>query len=134
MDATSRSRRLLLARHIIHHPRGFPLVFAGPRQIHRRAVSTFLDVSPTRENHWRALALFGRNVASYKFALGQALLELKDCPDDRVQLENLALPYATALCTHLKTAPSRSRASRANSSTDAVISTKASSTKTSFAM
>ena len=40
----------------------------GNRTIHRRAaVARF---------HRRALILFGRNVASYKFALGQSLLEL----------------------------------------------------------
>jgi hypothetical protein len=31
----------------------------------------FLEVQPSIENYWRALILFGRNVASYKFALGR---------------------------------------------------------------
>ena len=65
----------------------------------------FLDVQPTTENHWRALCLFGRNVATYKFALGRALLELRGRPDDRVSLEDLALPFATGVCEHLQTAP-----------------------------
>ena len=29
----------------------------------------FVDVEPTLENYWRAIILFGRNTASYKFAL-----------------------------------------------------------------
>jgi hypothetical protein len=65
----------------------------------------FLQVQPTTENHWRALCLFGRNVASYKFALGRALLEARDRPSDLVPLEELALPFALAICEHLKNAP-----------------------------
>jgi hypothetical protein len=40
----------------------------------------FLEVQPSVENCWRALILFGLNVASYKFALGKALLELRGAP------------------------------------------------------
>ena len=69
------------------------------------AMSHFLDVQPSLENHWRALILFGRNVASYKFALGKALLELRAAPGDLVRLEDLALPYARSLCEHLQHAP-----------------------------
>lgn len=65
----------------------------------------FLDVNPTRDNYWRALCLFGRNVATYKFALGDALLGLRSRSDDRVSLEELALPFASTICEHLKTAP-----------------------------
>ena len=69
-------------------------------------MTNFLDVQPTVENRWRALLLFGRNVATYKFALGRALLQLREIePDDRIPLEELALPYAHAICEHLKNAP-----------------------------
>lgn len=71
----------------------------------RVQMSTFLEVEPTIDNHWRALVLFGRNVATYKFALGRALLGLRDRDDDLVSLEELALPYARAICEHLQTAP-----------------------------
>ena len=37
------------------------------------AVATFAGETPTADSHWRALIFFGRNVASYKFALGHAL-------------------------------------------------------------
>ncbi len=65
-------------------------------------MTDFLDVQPTLENHWRALVLFGRNVATYKFALGRALLEAKDRGDERISLEELALPFASAICEHLE--------------------------------
>jgi hypothetical protein len=65
----------------------------------------FLNVVPTTENRWRALILLGRNTASYKFALGRALLELKSSPGDLLTLEELALPFALRLCDHLKLAP-----------------------------
>jgi type I restriction enzyme M protein len=32
----------------------------------------FTEVQPSLENHWRSIILFGRNVASYKFALGKS--------------------------------------------------------------
>jgi hypothetical protein len=39
-------------------------------------VTAFTETTPTLENFWRSIILFGRNVASYKFALGKSLLEL----------------------------------------------------------
>lgn len=68
-------------------------------------MTTFLEINPTAENHWRAIVLFGRNVASYKFALGEALLRLAAQPSDLIRLDDLALPYARALCQHLRSAP-----------------------------
>jgi hypothetical protein len=65
----------------------------------------FLDIQPTVENRWRALVLFGRNVATYKFALGRVLLGFADRADDLVPLDEIALPYALAICDHLKAAP-----------------------------
>lgn len=65
----------------------------------------FLDVQPSIENHWRALILFGRNVASYIFSLGKALLELRAAPGDLVTLEELALPFTRSICEHLRSAP-----------------------------
>ena len=65
----------------------------------------FLDTLPTTENRWRALILLGRNTASYKFALGKALLNLKATPGDLLRLDELALPFALCLCDHLKISP-----------------------------
>jgi hypothetical protein len=41
-------------------------------------VNRFTETTPTRENVWRSIILFGLNVASYKFAFGKSLLELAD--------------------------------------------------------
>jgi hypothetical protein len=41
------------------------------------------------EDYWRGIVLFGRNVASYKFALAASLLELKPASGDLVRLEDL---------------------------------------------
>ena len=46
--------------------------------------------------------LFGGNVASYKFALAGALLEIGDGPEP-VSLDDLALPFATRVAEHLRT-------------------------------
>jgi hypothetical protein len=75
-------------------------------------MTDFLAKSPTLDTNWRAVVLFGRNVASYKFALAKTLLEMADRSDDRVPMEDLAAPYARHLCEHLtrvdKQATSRS--------------------------
>ena len=44
---------------------------------------------------------FGRNVASHKFALGQTLLTWARAAGF-VRLEDLAVPYAAAICEHLQ--------------------------------
>ena len=61
----------------------------------------FYEIEPSLENQWRAIILFGRNVASYKFALGKSLLELAPESGDLVKLEDLAEPFARHLCEHL---------------------------------
>jgi len=68
------------------------------------AVTTFVGESPSGESHWRALILFGRNVASYKFALGHALLELSADQREVIALDELAEPFSRHLCRHLATA------------------------------
>ena len=72
----------------------------------------FLDVQPTAANQWRAIVLFGRNAATYKFALGRALLELAGRDDDLVPVEELAAPYARHLCAHLREAPKQGTSAR----------------------
>lgn len=62
----------------------------------------FTEHKPCDENYWRSIILFGRNVASYKFALAKALIELTDAGKSSVTLEELAIPYSNHLCEHLK--------------------------------
>jgi hypothetical protein len=67
-------------------------------------MTRFTETTPTLDNFWRSIILFGRNVASYKFALGNALLELSGQGRDAVGLEELAVPFARSLCDHLQLA------------------------------
>ena len=65
--------------------------------------NTFYAKELTLENQWRAIILFGRNVASYKFALAQAFIHLnKTHKGDLIRLDELASPFSHALCEHLK--------------------------------
>jgi hypothetical protein len=64
-------------------------------------VTSFTETTPTLENFWRSIILFGQNVASYKFALGKSLLELADQGSDVVSLGELAVPFARHVCEHL---------------------------------
>jgi hypothetical protein len=68
----------------------------------RSAASNFAGVDQSEREHWRSIVLFGRNVASYKFALAKALLELAQTGNDAVRLEDLAVPFARQVCTHLQ--------------------------------
>lgn len=63
---------------------------------------SFTETTPTLENYWRAIILFGRNVASYKFALAKSLLELDRKSGDLVRLEELAVPFSRHVCEHLR--------------------------------
>jgi len=67
-------------------------------------VAEFVRTQPSLESYWRAVILFGRNVASYKFALGRSLLELPDRSGDFVRLEELAEPFSKHICEHLRIA------------------------------
>jgi hypothetical protein len=67
-----------------------------------RMSAEFFAHDPSEETCWRAVVLFGRNVASYKFALAKSLLELTSRRDDLLRLDDLAPVYAAHLCAHLK--------------------------------
>lgn len=64
-------------------------------------MSKFYEIEPTLENYWRSIILFGRNVASYKFALAMALYDLKVSGDTVITLDTLAVPFAKHIATHL---------------------------------
>lgn len=69
----------------------------------------FVDVEPTLENYWRAIILFGKNTASYKFALAKSLIDVSlERQSDLITLDDLALPYALHLAEHLKHSPKQS--------------------------
>lgn len=64
-------------------------------------VARFTHEIPSVDAYWRAIILFGQNVASYKFALGAALLKV-DADRDLVTLEDLAIPFASRVAEHLR--------------------------------
>ncbi len=61
----------------------------------------FLDRDPDPLDQWRAIVLYGRNVASYKFALAESLLALGSQEREFVSLEELAIPFSRAVRRHL---------------------------------
>jgi 5-methylcytosine-specific restriction endonuclease McrA len=64
-------------------------------------MAEFYEVTPTLDNYWRSIVLFGRNVASYKFALAKSLLEFRDRGNDLIRLDELAQPFSRNVCEHL---------------------------------
>ena len=62
----------------------------------------FIARAPSLEDYWRGIILFGRNVASYKFALAKSLLELRRPAGNLIKLEELAEPFSRHLAEHLK--------------------------------
>jgi hypothetical protein len=65
-------------------------------------MTIFIETKPKDETLWRAIILFGRNVASYKFALGKALIELAEKESTFVKLGDLAEPFTRYLIDHLR--------------------------------
>ncbi|MFW3963822.1 HNH endonuclease domain-containing protein [Acinetobacter radioresistens] len=65
-------------------------------------MSEFYEIEPTLENYWRSIILFGRNVASYKFAMAKSLYELKSGGNTVITLDQLAEPFSHHICEHLK--------------------------------
>jgi hypothetical protein len=72
----------------------------------------FYQVEPTLENYWRGIILFGKNVASYKFALAHAMYDVKRDGSDLILLEDLAVPFSQHLCRHLAQAPKQITSAR----------------------
>ena len=58
-------------------------------------MTAFTDTSPDLETYWRSIILFGRNVASYKFALAKSLIEIGGREHELIKLEDLAEPFSS---------------------------------------
>ena len=71
---------------------------------------SFHNVNPSAADCWRSIVLFGRNVASYKFALALSLFELSKKGNDLVTLKELAQPFSRRLVEHLKLSDKQSTA------------------------
>jgi len=57
---------------------------------------------PSLESQWRAIILFGKNSATYKFAFAKSLLGLIEQEKTKVSLDELAIPFANSIVEHLK--------------------------------
>lgn len=68
-------------------------------------IDKYLRMGSPEESSWRSVILFGRNVASYKFSLAQALFDLAKQNKDAVTLGQLADPYTRHLCEHVAHSP-----------------------------
>lgn len=74
---------------------------------------SFICSTPNATTCWRSIVLFGRNVASYKFALAESLISLAPKQhSDVLRLDEVAPIFADAICRHLKEAPKQSTANR----------------------
>lgn len=65
------------------------------------AMSEFAAQGQDEQQQWRSIVLFGRNVASYKFALATSLLEIATHGNEVVRIPELAEPFSRHLCEHL---------------------------------
>jgi hypothetical protein len=66
------------------------------------AIEEFYSRAPNLEDYWRGIILFGRNVASYKFALAKTLLEINPQAGQLLKLSELAPSFAGHIADHLK--------------------------------
>lgn len=72
----------------------------------------FEEHYPSLESYWRSIILFGRNVASYKFALGHSLLELAANGESFISLDDLAAPFSAAIARHIAVVDKQTTSSR----------------------
>ena len=65
-------------------------------------MTNFQINDPSLESQWRAIILFGKNSATYKFAFAKSLLELVNSETTRISLKDLSEPFAHNIINHLK--------------------------------
>lgn len=68
-------------------------------------IEIFKEEYPSLESYWSSVILFGRNVASYKFALAKSLLEIVPTQQMVITLDELAVPFSKHSCEDLINAP-----------------------------
>ena len=62
----------------------------------------FYKIEPSLNQSWRAINLFGRNTATYKFALAKSLIDLARENKTNVTLYDLSPIFAHHVCVHLR--------------------------------
>ena len=64
-------------------------------------MTLFNEIPLADKDYFRAVILYGANVASYKFALAESIIGIAAEGEDFATLTDLALPFSDALCRHL---------------------------------
>lgn len=67
----------------------------------------FYSKIPTIEEYWRSIILFGRNTATYKYALAKSLLEI-DNKSSSIKIEDLAMPFVENIVQNMEQFPKQS--------------------------
>jgi 5-methylcytosine-specific restriction endonuclease McrA len=62
----------------------------------------YLTNQDNDSERFRQIVLFGKNVASYKFALAKCLIEFGRKGFEYISMEELAAPFSLNICEHLK--------------------------------
>lgn len=62
----------------------------------------FQENDPSLESQWRAIILFGKNSATYKFAFGKILLELASKETNTFSLKEISPLFVNIILEHLK--------------------------------
>ena len=66
------------------------------------SLSYWLTDTTESGRRWRSILLFGSNTATYKFALGGALLDAARSGNDEIKLPDLAVLFADKMCRHIE--------------------------------
>lgn len=67
-----------------------------------KTIEQFYKIEPSLKQSWRAINLFGRNTATYKFALAKSLIDLARDDKTTVTLYDLSPIFAHHVCEHLR--------------------------------
>lgn len=65
-------------------------------------MTEFQNNDPSLESQWRALILFGKNSATYKFAFAKTLLQLIEKETTSISISEMARPFSKNITDHLK--------------------------------
>lgn len=67
-------------------------------------MNIFTEEYPSLETYYRSVILFGKNSASYKFALAKSLIEISENHNQNtfIPLEELSISFSKYICEHLK--------------------------------
>lgn len=68
-------------------------------------IEIYKEEYPSLDSYWRSIILFGKNSASYKFALAKALLDVANMKKDEISIPDLAPLFSNYICSHLKHSP-----------------------------